>query len=192
MPLSPPVPRRALRHTRAIHVDAFAREDGLWDLDARISDVKTIDIALATGTRAAGTALHDLRLRVTINREFLIVAAEAASDAVPYPGACDQVGPAYAGLVGLSLIKGFRAGVKERLAGVLGCTHLSELAQVLPSAAVQAYASDVINTREGEDLDGSSGKPFQLDKCRALRSDGAVVARYYPRWASPARPSGGS
>ena len=46
MPLSSPV-SRTLRHTRAIQVDAYARDDGLWDLDARITDVKTRDIALA-------------------------------------------------------------------------------------------------------------------------------------------------
>ena len=67
MPLSPPVPR-ALRHTRAIHVDAFAREDGLWDLDARITDIKPRDIRLASGLREGGTPVHDLKLRITIDR----------------------------------------------------------------------------------------------------------------------------
>ena len=181
MPLSPPVPR-ALRHTRAIHVEAYARDDGLWDLDARITDIKERDVALASGVRAAGMPLHDLSLRITINRELVIVAAEACSDAVPYPGFCDTIGPAYAQLVGLSLMKGFRLGLKDRLAGVLGCTHLSELAQVLPTAAIQAYANDVIKTREGPGEDALPHKPFQIDKCHALRSDGPAVAQYYPRW----------
>jgi hypothetical protein len=188
MPLSPPVPRRALRHTRAIHVEAFARDDGLWDLDARISDIKTIDIKLATGVRAAGSPIHDLSLRITIDRDFLIVAAEAVSDAVPYPGSCDTIGPAYGQLVGLSLLKGFRLGLKERLSGILGCTHLTELAQILPTAALQAYANDVMKTREGDGEDSLPNKPFQIDKCHALRSSGPVVARFYPRWVAPAGP----
>jgi hypothetical protein len=85
MPLSPPVPR-ALRHTRAIQVQAFKRDDGLWDLDARITDVKESDVTLASGVRAGGTPLHELSLRITIDLELTIVDAEAASDAVPYPG----------------------------------------------------------------------------------------------------------
>ena len=182
MPLSPPVPR-ALRHTRAIHVDAFAREDGLWDLDARITDVKVNDIKLASGVREGGDPVHDLNLRITINRELVIVDAEAASDKVPYPGYCDTIAPAYKKLIGLSLIHHFRLHLKDRLAGVLGCTHLTELALVLPTAAIQAYANDVIKTRDGDAVDESTERPFQLDRCHALRVDGPAVARYYPRWA---------
>ena len=184
MPLSSPVPR-ALRHTRAIRVDAYARDDGLWDLDACISDIKVRDVRLASGVRLGGQPLHDLHLRITIDRALTIVEAHAASDAVPYAGFCDSIGPAYAKLVGLSLIKGFRAGLKERLAGVLGCTHLTELAQVLPTAAIQAYANDVIQTHDGPD-DTSPTRPFQIDKCHALRADGPAVVQYYPRWVAKA------
>ena len=183
MPLSSPAPR-ALRHTRAIHVEAYARDDGLWDLDARISDVKVKDVTLASGPRPGGTYLHDLSLRITINRELTIVDAEAASDAVPYPGYCDTIGPAYKALIGLSLMKGFRPGLKERLSGVLGCTHLTELAQILPTAAIQAYANDVIQTRDGNGPDTLTERPFQIDKCHALRAEGPAVAVYYPRWVA--------
>jgi hypothetical protein len=181
MPLSSPVPRAA-RHTRAIQIDAFARDDGLWDLDARITDVKVKDITLASGPRAGGTDLHNLSLRITIDRALTIVDAEAASDAVPYPGYCDTIGPAYKKLIGLSLLKGFRLGVKERLSGVLGCTHLTELANILPTAALQAYANDVIKTRDGDGDDLLPDRPFQIDRCHALREEGTAVARFYPRW----------
>ncbi len=127
--------------------------------------------------------MHDLLLRLTIDTQLNIVAAEAVSDAVPYPGYCDNIGPAYKKLVGLNLLKGFRDGVRQRLSGIQGCTHLTELAQVLPTAAIQAFAGDVIDTRDGASADEQSHKPFQLDRCHALRSDGAAVAQYYPRWA---------
>ncbi len=185
MPLSSPVPR-ALRHTRAIRIEAFARDDGLWDLDARITDVKVADVTLASGLRAGGSFLHDLNLRITINRELTIVDAEAASDAVPYPGHCDSFASAYQKLIGLNLMKGFRLGIKERLSGVLGCTHLNELAQILPTAAIQAYANDVIKTRDGAGEDLLPDRPFQIDRCHALRADGPGVAKYYPRWIAKA------
>ena len=183
MPLSSPV-SRTLRHTRAIQVDAYARDDGLWDLDARITDVKTRDTALASGLRGAGNAIHDLKLRLTINRELVIVDAEAASDAVPYPGFCDTIAPAYKSLIGLSLTNHFRLRLKDRLSGVLGCTHLTELSLILPTAALQAYANDVIQTRDGDGVDDASERPFQLDRCHALRIDGPAVAAYYPRWVA--------
>ena len=181
MPLSPPVSRK-LRHTRAITVEAFARDDGLWDLDANIRDVKTRDIVLASGERPAGVPVHDLKLRVTIDRDLNIVDAEAASDAVPYPGFCDTIAPAYKKLIGLSLVNHFRLHLKDRLTGVLGCTHLTELAQVLPTAALQAFADDNVDAPGGVGA-LSSDRPFELDRCHALRSDGPAVAKYYPRWS---------
>jgi hypothetical protein len=181
MPLSPPAPR-SLRHTRAITIEAYARDDGLWDLDACIRDVKQRDITLASGVRTGGSPVHDLRLRITVDRELLIVDAEAASDAVPYAGFCDTIAPAYKKLIGLSLLHHFRLHLKDRLSGVLGCTHLTELAQVLPTAAIQAFANDVFQTRDGVDDDDAGERPFQINRCHALRADGPAVAKYYPRW----------
>ena len=163
MSLSTPVSRRALRHTRAIDIQAFARDDGLWDLDAHITDIKVNATKLASGVREGGTPLHDLSLRITVDRQLNIVAAEAVSDAVPYPGFCNTIGPAYAALVGLNLMQGFRHELKQRLHGIAGCTHLTELAQILPTAAVQAFANDVWPTHDAASDNVPHQKPFQLD-----------------------------
>ncbi len=184
MSLSTPVSRRALRHTRAIDIQAYARDDGLWDLDARITDIKVNDTRLASGIRAGGSALHDLSLRLTVDLHLTIVDAEAVSESVPYPGYCDTIGPAYKQLIGLNLMKGFRHELKQRLGGIGGCTHLSELAQILPTAALQAFANDVWSTNDAASADAehTTTQPFQLDKCHALRTDGGAVAQFYPRW----------
>ncbi|WP_420476177.1 DUF2889 domain-containing protein [Noviherbaspirillum sp. ST9] len=183
MPLSQPSTRRALKHTRAIQLEAFARDDGLWDIDAHITDIKTRDTTLASGIRPAGQPVHDLWLRITVDTALTIVDAEAVSDAVPYPNYCDTVGPDYKKLIGLNLLKGFRDGVRQRLSGINGCTHITELAAVLPTATIQAFAGEVLDTRDGASTDEQSHKPFQLDRCHALRSDGEAVAKFYPRWA---------
>ena len=183
MPLSPPSSRRALKHTRAIQIEAFARDDGLWDIDAHITDIKTRDTRLASGIRPAGQPVHDLWLRITVDTALNVVGAEAVSDAVPYPNYCDTIGPDYKKLVGLNLLKGFREGVKQRLSGTNGCTHITELAAVLPTATIQAFAGDVLDTRDGASTEEQSHKPFQLDRCHALRTDGEAVAKFYPRWA---------
>jgi hypothetical protein len=172
-----------LKHRRAIEIEAFAREDGLWDIDAHITDVKTRDSMLASGLRAAGEPLHDLSLRITVDTKFNVVDAFASSDRVPYPGYCDVIGPAYAKLIGMNLLKGFRKAVQESLGGVLGCTHVSDLAAHLPTAAIQAFAGDVYDPHEASQASGKSDKPFQLDRCHALRTDGLAVAKFYPRWA---------
>ena len=177
--------RRVLRHTRRIEAQAFEREDGLWDIDARLTDSKTRPTPFGSGTRSAGEPIHDLWLRLTIDTEFNVVDAHAVSAAVPYPGHCDTISHAYKKLVGLNLVKGFRKAVAEMLAGTAGCTHLTDLASLLPTAAIQAFAGDVIPLREGHD-DNEEQPPFQLGRCHALRIDGPAVVQYYPRWAPKA------
>ncbi|MDS0846616.1 DUF2889 domain-containing protein [Burkholderia cenocepacia] len=192
MPLSEPVPRQ-LRHRRAIRAEAYERGDGLWDIEACLTDHKPRDVALASGIRPQGLPIHELWLRVTIDRDLNVVDAEASSEWVPYPGHCQSAPPAYRALIGLNLFRNFRRNANRLLAGVAGCSHLTELCAVLPTAAIQAFAGDVWNVREeggeGPDHDGVHAEPpFQLGRCRALRFDGEVVRQYYPRWYGPIRP----
>jgi hypothetical protein len=198
MPLPTAAATRQLRHRRQIDVQVYARGDGLWEVDAALSDVKTRDAQLADGVRPAGAPIHDMLLRLVVDERLNIVEAGSEARSVPYVGHCDRHQPprhdgaaaeaadAYARLVGLNLLRGFRQALRERVGGVLGCTHLTELAQVLPTAVVQAFAGEVIDTRGQAE---GAGRPFQIDRCHALRSDGAVVRMFYPRWASAPLPT---
>jgi hypothetical protein len=191
MPLSPPVSRQ-LRHRRAIRMEAFERDDGLWDIEACLTDEKPRDVKLATGVRPNGLPIHELWLRITIDRSFTIVDAEAASEWAPYVGLCAASNPVYRTLIGLNLVQNFRRESSRLLAGTTGCTHLTELCAVLPTAAIQAFAGEVWNTEKGgapgKSSDGSASAtdkdkpPFQLGRCNALRFDGEAVRQYYPRW----------
>jgi hypothetical protein len=182
MPATPsPVPRRLL-HRRAIDVQVFARDDGQFDVEARLVDTKTDDVPLGGQIRRAGEPIHGMILNVTVDRAMKITAASSQTLRMPYIGACDAHGNAYARLVGLNLGKGFRHAVNERLGGVRGCSHLTELCQVLPTAVLQAFANSVVDPTHARP-DG--GAPFQLDRCHALRSDGPTVAVHYPRWHRP-------
>ena len=180
---SPASPRK-LMHRRALDVQVFSHEgdeeeSGLYEVEARITDTKTRDIKLAGEPRPAGTPVHEMVLNLRVDAQLNICAASSSSPWTPYPGQCDQHGDAYARLVGLNLMKNFRAEVKARLGGVQGCTHLTELCSVLPTAVLQAFAGIVIDTHEGND---SQQQPYQIDRCHALRSDGDVVQTFYPRW----------
>ncbi len=190
MTLPPSAVARRLKHRRQIDVQVFARDDGLWEVDATLTDVKTRDALLAGEVRAAGAPIHDMLLRLVVDTAFNVVEAGAQTNWMPYPARCDAFGDAYAKLAGVNLMQGFRRALRDRVGGTLGCTHLTELAQVLPTAVVQAFAGDVLNTRgDGPD------QPFQIDRCHALRSDGPAVKQFYPRWyrapdgADPSSPS---
>ena len=172
-------------HTRAIELRGFKRDDGLFDIEGHLVDTKPYDFKLAAGVRPAGEPVHGMWLRITVNRELVIVDAAAAMDAMPYPGACSAITPEYRKLVGLAIRPGYHQRLKELFGGVRGCTHITELAGALATAAFQSMA--------GQGLQPPDRKPFQLDRCHALDSHGPVVARYYPKWyrgSAPIEPAG--
>ena len=172
---------RQLIHTRKIHTQVFRREDGLWDIEASLLDTKGKDFHLASSMRAKGEPIHQMLLTITIDTQFNVLAAKAESLAVPYPGFCESITPEYEKLVGLNLISGFRAAVKNLFKGMKGCSHITELCSVLPTAAIQAFAGEVLQSKvEGEAHPDQM--PFQLNGCHALRTDGEVVKKYYKIW----------
>jgi hypothetical protein len=176
MPLSPcEIPRKRL-HSRRVTYDGWQRDDGLFDIEARLIDVKDDDYALASGVRPKGTPIHEMSVRVTIDSDFVIRALEARSDAVPYADGCELIAPAYSQLVGANLMHGFRGVLYDLLGGVKGCSHLTELLAFLPTAAVQTFAS--LHPEHSDNV----GRPYQLDRCHALEHTTETVRRYYPKW----------
>jgi len=161
-------------HRRSIEIRGYRRSDGLYDIEGHLVDTKPVDFRLAAGIRKAGEPVHDMWLRITVNEKLTIVDAAAAMDAMPYTGDCDRITPEYRKLVGLAIGPGYHRHVKELLGGVRGCTHITELAGALATAAFQTMA--------GQRVGDPSKKPFQLDRCHALESTSRAVGRYYPKW----------
>jgi hypothetical protein len=176
MPLPSPAAPRTLMHTRKIQFEGYVRDDGLWDIEGHLVDTKPMDMPLSAGVRAAGEPIHEMWVRLTIDRKMNVIEAFACTDAMPYSGACNRITPDYSRLKGSNLLQGFRHTVKQLFGEVKGCTHLNEMLGHLPTAAVQSFAG---RKRDNQD-DGR--KPFQLDRCHALATNSDTVLRFYPKW----------
>jgi hypothetical protein len=178
MPLSDPAPRKPL-HKRAIECRGYRRDDGLWDIEAHMIDTKSYRFANRhRGDIVPGEPLHDMWLRLTVDEDFVVRGAEAATDAGPF-AVCPAITPRFAMLEGLRIGSGWMRKVREVVGGVNGCTHLFELLGPMATVAYQTIGS----TREKTAGDGASKtKPGYLDRCHALASDGAVVREEFPEW----------
>jgi len=195
MPLSPPVGRQHL-HTRHVTCQGFFREDGLWDVEGRITDTKSYEHANEwRGPLRPGEFVHDMSIRLTFDHKFTIVDVEAVTDKSPYP-ICGEVAPDFKKLIGLRIGGGFHRAVRERLGGVHGCTHIVELLGPVATTAFQTVSS-----RKARDLNrehrAKTGtlpkpdatkpnkpprKPYVIDTCHAWASDGEVAKRWTPQF----------
>jgi len=194
MPLSPPEPRENL-HTRAIKIDGYRRNDGLYDIEAHLTDTKTFGQAnFDRGFIPAGEPIHDMWLRLTVDETMHIVACEAVSDRTPYV-MCPHAAPNFSRLVGLRIKSGFLREANHRVGGAAGCTHLRELLQQMATTAFQTInparvrremaaegapdtpGSDRTDTRITEKM---GGPPKILNTCLAYAEDGPLVKRRWP------------
>jgi hypothetical protein len=177
MPLPPPDRPRQAAHRRSITVQAYRRDDGLWDIEGHLTDAWPEPVPMAGGMLPAGQPMHSMWLRLTLDRTATIVAAQAATDAGPYGEACGAIAPDYGQLVGVRVSKGYRDSIRRLFGRTAGCTHMNELAGVMGSAALQAMWE--VMTQDPEE------KPFSIDGCHALKASGPQVAQFFPRWYRP-------
>lgn len=182
MPLPTSKVGRKLAHTRTLSIAGHARDDGLFDIDGQLTDVRPEDVSFAGGGRRGGEPIHSMSLRLTVDSTALIVDVVTVTDVGPFEQVCGAIAPVYKGLMGKRIGPGFRGEVRRLLSGARGCTHQTELLTTMATVAIQTLAGSV---PQPEDV-----RPFELDGCHALASDGPTVARFYPRWyRSPKRPT---
>ncbi len=175
MPLPAAVARERI-HLRRITIEGYKRDDGLWDVEGCLIDTKDFDLQLSADLRKSGEAIHEMRLRITVDDTLTIKDVSASTDAMPYRGYCDSITPEYKKLIGLAIRPGFTGQVRDLFGGTKGCTHLTELIGCVATGAIQTMAG------QRPHLKHADKKPFQLDGCHALVSTGPVVAKFYPRW----------
>jgi len=195
MPLSPPVGRQHL-HTRRVTCQGFFREDGLWDIEGRITDEKSYEhVNEWRGPLKPGDFVHDMSIRLTLDHKFTIVDVEAVTDKSPYR-ICGDVAPDFKKLIGLRIGGGFHREVRARLGGVHGCTHIVELLGPVATTAFQTLSSGKARELErahrtksdpAPKADAPSKprrKPHVIDTCHAWAADGPVVKRWAPDFYS--------
>lgn len=177
MPLSAPAPRQPI-HTRRVTCQGFRRQDGLWDIEGHLTDVKAYPFENAfRGTIAPGEPLHEMRLRMTVDDDLTIVAIEATTDHGPY-ALCPEITPAFQALVGLKIGPGFTRAVKERVGGARGCTHLVELMGPIATTAFQTVMP--IRSCERQATADPAVRPRLLDTCHVFAADGDHARRHWP------------
>ena len=179
MPLPPPAARK-LVHTRTIKMDGYVRDDGLWDIEGQLTDVKPYSFANKDrGGIEAGEPLHDMLVRLTINEHFEVKAIDVAMDSTPY-SICPRITPSFQELVGQRIGPGWRRKLKEIAGGVKGCTHVVELLGAMATVAYQAaYSSEKVTGTEHTKNPGVKAN-FMVNTCHAYRADGPVVLEYFP------------
>jgi hypothetical protein len=181
--LPPSAPRKHL-HTRQVRFDGFHREDGLWDIEATLTDTKAYVWRSADkGALPPGTPIHDMVIRVTLDDTLTIKAIATGMPSTPH-GECGQAADPMQKMVGHTIGPGWRITIEKNLGGVKGCTHLRELLFNMATAAYQTIPGYRAQLRREAGLPERSNAepPFYLGKCLGWDLDGPAVLRHHPQF----------
>ena len=189
MPLPPPVAREEL-HLRRIELRGYRRHDALYEIDARITDTKSQPLKLERDRLLApGEPLHDMWIRMVIDEDLLVHDVIAVTDASPF-GICGEAVDSLAQLKGMRIGAGWTAAVKQKLAGAVGCTHLTELLIPLGTTAFQTLSPVRMARPVTLNAQGTTRQDRQLLRVwQQARSRHAPLARALRRPASYRRRS---
>ena len=182
MPLPAPSARKEIHH-RVIDMRAYARDDGLYDVEAHLVDRKPFEFKRINSPvpLAAGQPLHDLWIRLSIDEEYVVQAIHAASDVTPYP-LCKEAESTLRVLIGERIASGWSIKVKERLRGAASCTHLMEMLIPMATTAYQGIRA----LQRQRSPDSRAQRPLaQLDSCYAYSRKRDVVRMFWPEHYQP-------
>lgn len=177
MPLSAAAPRKLI-HTRTVQCQGYEREDGLWDIEATLVDVKAVPHSRRHGgvDRKPGEPVHSMLLRVTIDLDMIVHDVEAQMEASPYP-ICPEITGNFKRLIGLRIGPGWRREIAARVGGTEGCTHLVELLGPLGTTAFQATGRAREARNAGKPV---TKKPYQIGSCHVYKEDSVAVLERFP------------
>ena len=184
MPLPPPQPRTHL-HTRQVVYRGYHREDGLWDIEAELTDTKTYALERTErGKMPPGTPVHGMAIRATVDDHLKIQAIATAMDHTPFDE-CQQGHDPMQKMVGATMGPGWRQAIERALGNSKGCTHLRELLFNMATAAYQTIPGYRHHLRRQAGLPEPQLEkpPYHVGRCIAWDVDGAVVQRHYPQFA---------
>jgi hypothetical protein len=171
-------------HLRRIEMRAYVRDDGLWDIEARLRDEKPFAyVDPGRGRLEPHDAVHDIRVCLTVDDERIIRDVGIEMGSMPF-GACHEVKETLRPLVGERVGKGWRQ-VLKKIPRNTTCAHVHEVLVPMATVVHQALAF-------GREPDGKvpiqpdptlGTQPFFVDDCHAWRADGPVVARFFPQFS---------
>ena len=181
----PPAAPRAHAHTRNVTFCGYRREDGLWDIEAQMTDAKSY--AHSTRERGhldPGDFVHGMAIRLTVNDKLEITDVAVAMPVTPF-AECQHAKPPLARLVGRTLGPGWRKAIDEAMGGIKGCQHLRELLFNMATAAYQTipHYRDHLRRMSGQPAPVQKRPAAHLGKCLAWDFDGPVVKRLKPEFA---------
>lgn len=186
MPLSKSVPRRQV-HELKINFETFLRQDGLWDIEAHMTDTRMHEITSDFYPKLeAGKPYHDMWVRLTLDSTMEVKAIEVVMDRAPF-GQCPKIVGNYQKLMGARIGNKWLRRVVEAGGGCSGCTHINGILQYMGNVAFQGIMTELTSTNQGYPVLLTEAQVAEalINSCHSWEASTAIVREYLPSFQQP-------
>ncbi|MCY4218211.1 MAG: DUF2889 domain-containing protein [Gammaproteobacteria bacterium] len=166
-------------HTRSIQCHGYQRDDGLWDIEATLTDKKSYSISNhERGEIQPGDPIHNMTVCLTLDLDLIIRDIHIEMPSTPFL-LCKSADDVMSRLVGLKIESGWMRRARELIARTESCTHVMELLGPISTAAYQTMHW-AIEERQREQSERDT--PAIIDQCKSLASNSAIVKVMWPEF----------
>ena len=164
-------------HTRRIDMATYEHGNQSIIVEGTLHDERLMDSFLPIGQKVPPGTIHHMVIRLQVGPPGLVIQdIDVEMPTAPRnecQGARDSLQP----LIGMPIVAGFTARVKELVGGAKGCAHLVALLSTMAPAAVQgAWAAMSRKPIDPKHL------PTEIDRikntCMLWRTDGPFMREY--------------
>ena len=167
-------------HRRTISVNVL--DDGdLLELDCRLLDERP----WAGEELENQPVVHDIRLRIKVDKESLVITAADAQMLMQPHVECVDILSHYQQLVGVSVARGYNKKIQELFGRERGCSHLEFMAKAIGTAVLQGVLS---GSRRDDWLQGEAfdlppnADQILMNTCHFWKEDGVGFAKRAAGW----------
>jgi hypothetical protein len=169
-------------HSRRIDMATYEYDETSVIVEGTLHDERLMDVFRPTGEQVKAGPIHHMVVRMRVGGPQLIIEDIDVEIGTAPSELCQEARGSLQPVIGLPIVSGFTAKIKELVGGVKGCAHLVALLSAMAPAAVQgAWAAMSRKPIDPKHL------PIAIerikDTCMLWRTDGPFMREYEKKFS---------
>ena len=164
-------------HTRRIDMATYEFDEKSIVVEGTLHDERLVDVFRPTGEQVHAGPIHHMRIRMQVGTPQLTIQDIDVEIETAPSELCQEALGSLRPVIGLPIVSGFTARIKELVGGARGCAHLVALLSAMAPAAVQG----AWNAMSREPVDPKY-LPTAIERikntCMLWRTDGPFMKKY--------------
>ena len=124
-------------HTRQIDMATYEYDDRFIVVEGTLHDERLVDVFRPTGEQVQAGPIHHMVIRMQVGGHQLTIEDIDVEIGTAPNELCQEALDSLRPVIGLPIVSGFTARIKELVGGAKGCAHLVALLSAMAPAAVQ-------------------------------------------------------